>query len=380
MSLENPTIVQATSNTVTVVLNPTLNQIAVVQPQTGSTIVRDSVIRGPEGPQGPTGNTGPQGPQGPQGPSGPAANDAYAQANAAFDLANLKLNIAGGSLTGTLNTQSILPSANITYNIGSNDARFKDIWLSNSTIYLGDTNISSNNDQVVISNLKVDNITTNSGNVFIDGSINVSSNLRVGGDITLDGNLIIGNVNTDTITVVADFTSNLIPDVSDTYDLGSTGKRWDELHVRSANVETINLAGSLTAAQTATITVGATTVNTSYVSANVIVSGPTETTYNVFTTNADIPLTIDSFPSPNFTTVKYIIQSKSIDGYHSTELFCMQDGISAYITEYATLFNNYTLGSYSLTVSGGICNLIFHPNNPMNNIITVKLVRTALTA
>ena len=47
MSLDNPTIVQATSNTVTVVLNPTLSQIAVVQPQTGSTIVRDSVIRGP---------------------------------------------------------------------------------------------------------------------------------------------------------------------------------------------------------------------------------------------------------------------------------------------------------------------------------------------
>jgi hypothetical protein len=55
MSLENPTIVQATSNTVTVVLNPTLSQIAVVQPQTGSTIVRDSVIRGPEGPSGPSG-------------------------------------------------------------------------------------------------------------------------------------------------------------------------------------------------------------------------------------------------------------------------------------------------------------------------------------
>jgi hypothetical protein len=64
MSLENPTIVQATSNTVTVVLNPTLNQIAVVQPQTGSTVVRDSVIRGPEGPQGAQGNVGPQGPAG----------------------------------------------------------------------------------------------------------------------------------------------------------------------------------------------------------------------------------------------------------------------------------------------------------------------------
>lgn len=59
MSLDNPTVVQATSNTVTVVLNPTLSQIAVVQPQTGSTIVRDSVIRGPEGPTGPSGALSP---------------------------------------------------------------------------------------------------------------------------------------------------------------------------------------------------------------------------------------------------------------------------------------------------------------------------------
>jgi hypothetical protein len=221
---------------------------------------------------------GPQGPQGPQGPSGPGANDAYAQANAAFNAANAKLNIAGGTLTGTLNTQNIIPTANITYS------------------------------------------------------------------------------------------------------LGTTDKKWNQIHVSTANVSAINLAGNLTATQNSTITVGATTVNTSYISANVVISGPTETTYNVFTTNADTPITIDSFPSPDFTTVKYIIQSKSIDGYHATELFCMQDGLAAYITEYATLFNNYTLGTYALTVSGGMCNLVFSPNNPDNNIITVKLVRTAITA
>jgi hypothetical protein len=59
MSLDNPTVVQATSNTVTVVLNPTLSQIAVVQPQTGSTIVRDNVVRGPAGPSGPSGALNP---------------------------------------------------------------------------------------------------------------------------------------------------------------------------------------------------------------------------------------------------------------------------------------------------------------------------------
>lgn len=59
MSLDNPVIVEATSNTVTVVLNPTLSQIAVVQPQVGSTVVRDNVVRGPEGPSGPSGALSP---------------------------------------------------------------------------------------------------------------------------------------------------------------------------------------------------------------------------------------------------------------------------------------------------------------------------------
>ena len=59
MSLDNPTVVQATSNTVTVVLNPSLSQIAVVQPQVGSTVVRDNVVRGPAGPAGPSGALNP---------------------------------------------------------------------------------------------------------------------------------------------------------------------------------------------------------------------------------------------------------------------------------------------------------------------------------
>jgi len=120
------------------------------------------------------------------------------------------------------------------------------------------------------------------------------------------------------------------------------------------------------------------TVNTTYIAANVVISGPTQTSYNVFTTTVNVPTTIDSFPASSFTTVKYIIQGKSIDTYHSMELFCMQDGISAYLTEYATLYSNYTIGTFTLEISSGVCNLIFTPNNPSHNIITIKLVRTAI--
>lgn len=514
MSLENPTIVQATSNTVTVVLNPSLNQIAVVEPQTLTAVVRDSVIRGPEGPRGPTGPTLPI--------TGSNTEILFVDGenpnsspNLTFNAVSKLLSAQNVNVNGLLVTQNIIPNADITYSLGSPTRRFKDIYLTGNTIYLGNTQLSGNdntftvknntgseivldaaNSEIAIGNtiltsingtslqiwsgntnnyiildtvnqevntelitantVDVENVNTTSlfvaQDATVEGNLTVGGHINIGGDISLDGNLIIGNVNTDTVTVIADFTSNLVPDANATYNLGAAGKEWNNLYVGTANLSgSLNVAGDISLggnliignvntdtvsvvadftsnlvpdtsgtfnlgapaqewkniyANTANlsstlnvagvvagkgnvITIGDNisdnstspqSVNTTYIAANVVISGPTQTTYNVFTTNSDTPHTIDSFPSSHFTTVKYIIQAKSVDGYHSTELFTMQDGISAYLTEYATLINSHTLGSYSLTVSGGICNLIFHPNNPDNNIITVKLVRTAITA
>ena len=72
-------------------------------------------------------------------------------------------NITGGNLAttgtanvGTLNvtgnvTSNLLPSANITYDLGSATQRWKDLYLANSTIYLGaNATISANTTAVVI--------------------------------------------------------------------------------------------------------------------------------------------------------------------------------------------------------------------------------------
>ena len=108
MAILEPTIVEATTNTVTVVVTNNYDTISVVQPQIQSVVVRDSVIRGPEGPQGPQGVAGPQGPQGPGAEALVVANAAYAQANSAYAEANLKLNLAGGTVTGSLNVNQDL--------------------------------------------------------------------------------------------------------------------------------------------------------------------------------------------------------------------------------------------------------------------------------
>jgi hypothetical protein len=69
------------------------------------------------------------------------------------------------------------------------------------------------------------------------------------GNVTIAGNITIGDVTTDTISVIADFTSNLIPDVDRTYDLGSEDKNWDTIHVDSIRssdeIITLDVTGAL---------------------------------------------------------------------------------------------------------------------------------------
>ena len=102
----------------------------------------------------------------------------------------------------------------------------------NGTIYQIETTVS--NDVITFSlptvliapgSLEVTTGLTVNGNAQIDGNLNVD------GNITLGGNITIGDQAIDTVNIVADFTSNLIPQADLTYDLGSTSKKWNNLYV-----------------------------------------------------------------------------------------------------------------------------------------------------
>ena len=51
------------------------------------------------------------------------------------------------------------------------------------------------------------------------------------GNVVIAGNITVGDANTDSITVAADFESDLIPNGDRTYALGSEAKNWNKLHV-----------------------------------------------------------------------------------------------------------------------------------------------------
>jgi predicted acyltransferase (DUF342 family) len=120
-------------------------------------------------------------------------------------------------------------------------------------------------------NAEVTNITggtvTVTGNQTIAGTLGVTSTATVGklisgeitgsnlkltgdadiaGNINLGGNITVGDSSSDFVSFGADIASSFIPDVNDTYDLGSTTKAWRELYVSgTAHIQDLELEGGL---------------------------------------------------------------------------------------------------------------------------------------
>ena len=74
---------------------------------------------------------------------------------------------------------------------------------------------------------------TSSGNGTIGADLSVAGNLAVTGNATISGNLTFGDANTDTVAFGADIVSHIIPDVTDTYDLGASDKIWGNIYVNN---------------------------------------------------------------------------------------------------------------------------------------------------
>ena len=150
------------------------------------------------------------------------------------------------------------------------------------------------------SNASITNITggtvTVTGNQTIEGTLGVTSTATVGklisgeitgsnlkltgdadiaGNINLGGNITVGDSSSDFVSFGADIASSFIPDVNDTYDLGSTTKAWRELYVSgTAHIQDLELEGGLA-------------VNSLALPGDLTVSGTTDLKGNVTLGDAD---------------------------------------------------------------------------------------------
>lgn len=77
-------------------------------------------------------------------------------------------------------------------------------------------------------------------------TLTTTGNATIGGNVTIAGNITVGDADTDTISFAADVISNIIPDVTNTYDIGSSTKEWKDIHLSgSARAGGIWLDGTL---------------------------------------------------------------------------------------------------------------------------------------
>ena len=73
--------------------------------------------------------------------------------------------------------------------------------------------------------------------------LTVSGNIHATGTITAAGDITLGDSDADTLTITAEIGSDILPDIDNTYDLGSTGKKWAEVHATSFYGDGSNLTG-----------------------------------------------------------------------------------------------------------------------------------------
>ena len=87
-----------------------------------------------------------------------------------------------------------------------------------------------------------------SGSVFSTGSfgrLEIAGNSKIGGDLDLTGNITIGDADSDSLTINADLTSNLIPNADSTFNIGSSAKNWKIGHIEEVSSTNITASSDI---------------------------------------------------------------------------------------------------------------------------------------
>jgi hypothetical protein len=101
-----------------------------------------------------------------------------------------------------------------------------------------------------------------SGSVTSTGSfgrLEVAGNSSLTGDLTLGGNITLGDADSDSISISADLTSNLIPNADSTYDIGSSTKNWRYGYIEQVSATHVTASGNISGSVSSTGSFGAIT-------------------------------------------------------------------------------------------------------------------------
>lgn len=161
-------------------------------------------------------------------------------------------------ILGTVEIPNISGNVDIQGNIFAFNLNTENIALQGQTFVVANILIDGDGDDSAIrtlnsnTNLTLDpsgtgiiilNATTQvNGDLNVTGNITGGANLDIVGDITFGGSINLGNQDTDTISIDAEFTSDLIPDEDNKFTIGSSTKAWNALWVGNLKIDSTLIA------------------------------------------------------------------------------------------------------------------------------------------
>ena len=77
------------------------------------------------------------------------------------------------------------------------------------------------------------------------GRLEIAGNSSLTGDVTIGGNINIGDADTDSLTIAADLTSNLVPNADSTFDIGTSAKNWKVGHIEQVSSTNITASSDI---------------------------------------------------------------------------------------------------------------------------------------
>jgi hypothetical protein len=212
-----------------------------------------------------------------------------------------------GTLAGLVVAGNITPNTDIIYNLGNNTNRFNDLYLANSTIYIGAQTISANASSVIVSGNLVANIVGNvSGNVTTAGTVTTNAQPNITSVGILTSLSVSGNITTGNLDGANNITAN--------YFIGSGNNL--------SNIQGANVTGAVTYASTANSVALANvsgigniaSINLDGSTSNVLygngVFAPTATSYG----NSEVATFLASYGSNTITTTGNINAGNIITG------------------------------------------------------------------
>ena len=309
------------------------------------------------------------------------ANDAYSQANTARDTANsayaeanLKLNISGGTITGSLVVQGNLEilGNSTTLNVETLAVEDNEIILNSNVTGSPalDALITINRGTETNAVLKWDE--TSDQWKWADGEGTFYA-LDSALDAYAQANSGYAQANTarDTANDAYGQANTARTQANTAREQANTARDQANAAYGDANTRVLKAGDTMTGVLTISNSGIGLLVGNAAVTYELSV-GSLNVTTNTVTTSATGQVVLDTFATTKHASAKYFVQVKSGSDYHTTEIVLVQDATNVWLTEYGSIQTGASLGSFSADINGGNARLLFNAENATNTIRAVR--------